>query len=64
MLLVRREVLAPGQAPAALPAPASTPAVGPDDELATLPEPWTVGRQLPQPAHPAAGDNCRFPPTK
>ena len=30
MVFVRREVLAPGQSPAALPAPPSTPAVGPE----------------------------------
>lgn len=52
MLFVRREVLAPGQAPAPIPVPAATPQVGPDEELATLPSPWLIGTQLP-PAVPA-----------
>lgn len=47
MLFVRREVLAPGQAAATLPAPATTPKVGPNEELAVLPSPWLVGTQLP-----------------
>ena len=54
MLFVRREVLAPGKSPAAVPAQPRMPAVGPDQELATLPSPWTVGTQLPPkvPARP------------
>jgi len=52
MLFVRREVLAPGQMPAAVPAPPSTPKVGPNEELATLPSAWLIGTQLP-PAVPA-----------
>ena len=52
MLFVRREVLAPGQAPAAVPAPPTKPSVGPNETLATLPSPWLVGTQLP-PAVPA-----------
>jgi hypothetical protein len=52
MLFVRREVLAPGQAPAALPSPVTTPTVGANEELATLPSPWLIGTQLP-PAAPA-----------
>jgi hypothetical protein len=64
MLWVRREVLAPGQEPSALGVPASTPAVGADEELATLPEPWTVSRQLPQPAPVRPTTTAVFPPTK
>ncbi len=55
MLFVRREVLAPGQAPS--PAPAATaPKLGPNDQLATLPSPWLAGTQLPPavPARPTA----------
>ncbi len=52
MLFVRCEVLLPGQAPAAVPAPPSTPKIGPNEELATLPSPWLIGTQLP-PAVPA-----------
>lgn len=47
MLFVRREVLAPGQSPAAVPAPPTTPKVGPNEELATLPSAWLIGTQLP-----------------
>ena len=51
MLFVRREVLAQGQTPAAVPSPPSQPVAGPDGELATLPNPWTIGSQ-PPPAVP------------
>ncbi len=47
MLFVRREVLAPGQESAALPARPSQTVAGPDQELATLPSPWTIGTQPP-----------------
>ena len=47
MLFVRREVLAPGQSPASLPSPATTPRVRSSEELATLPSPWLIGTQLP-----------------
>jgi hypothetical protein len=47
MLFLRREVLAPGQKPLDVPAPPSTPGVGPDEELAMLPEPWLIGTQKP-----------------
>ncbi|MFP4055751.1 MAG: hypothetical protein ACLF0G_02660 [Candidatus Brocadiia bacterium] len=49
MVFLRREVLAPGQEPLAVPAPPSEPAVGPDETLATLPHPWTIGTQPPKP---------------
>ncbi len=52
MLFVRREVLAPGQSPAPLPVPATTPHMKASEELATLPSPWLIGTQLP-PAVPA-----------
>ena len=47
MLFLRREVLAPGQEPLPVPAPPSIPAVGPNEELATLPNPWTIGTRPP-----------------
>ncbi|MBL7224138.1 MAG: hypothetical protein ISS72_09815, partial [Candidatus Brocadiae bacterium] len=47
MLFLRREVLAPGQKPMAVPAPPSTPKVGPNETLATLPNPWTMGTTKP-----------------
>jgi len=64
MLFVRREVLSPGQSPAALPAPATTPKAGANEELATLPSPWLAGTQLP-PAVPArATKTAVLPVTK
>lgn len=53
MLFVRREVLSPGQKPAATPTPPATPVVGPNEELATLPLPWTIGFK-PRPPCPCA----------
>ena len=50
MLFLRREVLAPGGRPLPLPEGAVEPKVGPDDELKTLPSPFTVGFALPPPA--------------
>ena len=47
MVSLRREVLAPGQEPMPTPAPPSTPAVGPDEVLATVPSPWLIGTQKP-----------------
>lgn len=47
MLFVRREVLAEGQTPAATPARPSVPEVGPNEVLATLPNPWLIGTQPP-----------------
>jgi hypothetical protein len=46
MVLLRREVLSPGQS-APLPEPAAMPRVGAGEELATLPSPWLIGTQLP-----------------
>jgi len=47
MVFLRREVLAPGQEPMATPAPPSTPAVGANEVLATLPNPWLIGTTRP-----------------
>jgi hypothetical protein len=63
MLFVRREVLAPGQSPAPLPAPATTPRVGASEELATLPSPWLIGTQLP-PSLPARATRSAILPAK
>jgi len=49
MMLVRREVLATGQKPLPVPPNAVAPKVGPEDTLATLPNPWLMG------ARPNAG---------
>ena len=43
MLFLRREVLAPGAEPLPLPEGAEAPRTGPEYELATLPDPFTVG---------------------
>jgi len=43
MLFLRREVLAPGSSREALPDGATAPQAGPNDELKTLPSPFTVG---------------------
>jgi hypothetical protein len=64
MLFVRREVLAPGQSPASLPAPATTPRVGANEELATLPSPWLIGTQLPPAAPARATQSTVLPVTK
>ncbi|HUT35593.1 MAG TPA: hypothetical protein VNE39_19040 [Planctomycetota bacterium] len=47
MVLLRREVLAPGQEPMATPTPPSTPTVGANDVLATTPNPWLIGAAKP-----------------
>ena len=47
MLFLRREVLAPGQPPMPVPAPATTPAVGANETLAALPSPWLIGARAP-----------------
>jgi hypothetical protein len=43
MLFLRREIVAPGGKPLPLPENAAAPQVGPNDELKTLPSPFTVG---------------------
>ncbi|MCH8211856.1 MAG: hypothetical protein IIB99_10870, partial [Planctomycetes bacterium] len=45
MLFIRRELLAPGQEPMRVPEPPTTPRVGADEVLLTLPNPWTIGTQ-------------------
>jgi hypothetical protein len=47
MLFLRREVLVPGQEPAATPAPPGDPRVGPGEELRELPVPWLIGSRPP-----------------
>jgi len=47
MLFLRRELLAPGQKPMAVPSPPSQPKVGPGQVLATLPDPWRIGAEPP-----------------
>jgi hypothetical protein len=47
MVFLRREVLAPGQEPMATPAPLSTPAVGDNETLATMPNAWLIGTTKP-----------------
>jgi len=47
MVFLRREVLAPGQKPAPTFEPPTTPSVGPNETLATLPNPWTMGTAPP-----------------
>lgn len=49
MVFLRREVLAPGQSPAPLPVAPSEPAVGPNEELRELPNPWLIGARPPEP---------------
>lgn len=50
MLFVRREIVAPGSKPLPLPKQAQAPVTpGPEDELATLPDPFLIGSQLPPP---------------
>jgi hypothetical protein len=47
MLFVRREVIAAGSKPLALPDKAQEPKRGPNDELKTLPNPFLIGSQPP-----------------
>lgn len=49
MVLVRREILAPGQSPLPFPAHAHPPKSTPGEELKTLPNPFLVGTQPPPP---------------
>jgi hypothetical protein len=51
MLVLRREVLLPGQKPMDVPVAPSEPKVGANETLATLPNPWTIGVERP-PAMP------------
>lgn len=43
MLWLRREVLAPGAKPMAVPEEAVSPKMGPNDTLVSLPNPWLIG---------------------
>ena len=51
MVFLRREVLAPGQEPMAVPAKPGVPQVGPGEVLPAVPNPWLIGTQKP-PAMP------------
>ncbi|MCY2990467.1 MAG: hypothetical protein NTY19_21705 [Planctomycetota bacterium] len=64
MLFVRREVLAPGQQPAPLPAPPCRPTVGADQELASLPSPWSSGTQTPPPVPTRPTQRSLLPATR
>jgi hypothetical protein len=64
MLFVRREVLGPGQSPSPVPAPVTTPSVGTNEELATLPSPWLIGTQLPPAVSARATKNAVLPVNK
>lgn len=48
MLFLRREVLAPGQSPSAVPTPPISPTVGDDEYLANVPVPWLIGTGPPR----------------
>lgn len=63
MLFVRREVLTPRQLALSLPTPVTTPKVGANYELATLPSPWLIGTQLP-PAVPGRTTKSAVLPVK
>jgi len=61
MAFIRREVLAPGQEPMATPAPPSTPAVGANEVLATMPNPWLIGTTKPASRADAPTKAATFP---
>ena len=61
MLFLRREVLAPGQQPMPVPAPPSTPAVGANETLATLPNPWLIGARAPAAVAPRPTKSTTVP---
>lgn len=63
MLFVRREVISPTSAPLPLPAGAVEASVGPDAELASLPNPFLVGTEPPPPVKVRAVKTTRFPLT-
>jgi hypothetical protein len=50
MLFLRREVVAPGEEPMAVPTQSSVPQVGPDEYLAEVPDPWLIGTGKPMTA--------------
>jgi hypothetical protein len=52
MLFLRRELLASGQSPLPVPVAPSTPAVGADEYLADVPNPWRIGSGKPLTADP------------
>lgn len=61
MLFVRREVIAPGSSPHALPAGAVAAKIGPEEGLASLPDPFLVGAEPPPAIRPRAVRTMRFP---
>jgi hypothetical protein len=64
MVFQRRELLAPGQQPMAVPQPPSEPKVGPGEVLATLPNPWTIGAKAPPKMDVRPVDKVTLPPAK
>ena len=63
MVFVRREVLAPGQSPAALPSPATTPKVRCERGTGDAAQPWLIGTLLP-PSAPAKATSSLVLPVK
>jgi hypothetical protein len=64
MVFLRREVLSPGQQPLPVPVPPTQPKVGPDEVLATLPNPWTIGTAQPPKMDDRPTKAAVYPPTK
>ena len=64
MLFVRREISGAGPVAAPLPAPATTPGVRANEDLATLPSPWLIGTQLPPAGPPRATQGAVLPMKK
>jgi hypothetical protein len=63
MMLLRREVIAPGSRPQPLPAGAVQAKVGPGDELVALPNPFLVGTETPPPGRVRQVKTLRIPLT-
>ncbi len=63
MLLLRREVLAPGAKPRPLPAGAVEPKMGPNDVLKTMPNPFHIGIAIPPKKTPRPTARRKIPLT-
>jgi hypothetical protein len=61
MVMLRRELISPTAAPLALPAGAAPAVSRPGDELATLPNPFLIGSEPPQPVKPTQVTTTRLP---